>query len=111
MLAKCSRASCTSISSTSLILLPLNRACSVSRLNRRPSHTGQVTQTSARKSISRRFEPLPSQASQRPPGLLNLKRSEERRVGKECRSGGAEEDEKEERMWRAGSGVARAASE
>ena len=71
---KCSRASCTSISKTSSMLLPLKRTCNVSRLNRRPSHTGQVTQTSARKSISRRLEPLPSQASQRPPGLLKLKR-------------------------------------
>ena len=62
------------MSSTSLMLLPLKRTCSVSRLNRCPSQTGQVTQTSARKSISRRFEPLPSQASQRPPGTLKLNR-------------------------------------
>ena len=37
-------------------------------------HTGQVTHTSARKSISSRFEPLPSQASQRPPSTLKLNR-------------------------------------
>ena len=47
---------------------------SVSRLKRWPPHTGQVTQTSARKSISSRFEPLPSQASQRPPCTLKLNR-------------------------------------
>ena len=56
------------------MLLPLNRTCSVSRLNRFPSQTGQVTQTSARKSISSRFEPFPSQASHRPPGTLKLNR-------------------------------------
>ena len=49
------------------MLLPLNRACKVSRLNRFPSQTAQVTQTSARKSISSLFEPFPSQASHRPP--------------------------------------------
>ena len=54
--------------------LASKRTCSVSRLKRRPSQTGQVTQTSARKSISSRFEPLPSHASQRPPGLLKLNR-------------------------------------
>ena len=56
------------------MLLPLNRTCRVSRLNRFPSQTGQVTQTSARKSISSLFEPFPSQASQRPPGTLKLNR-------------------------------------
>jgi len=56
------------------MLLPLKRTCSVSRLKRRPSHTGQVTQTSARKSMLSRLEPLPSHASQRPPGLLKLNR-------------------------------------
>ncbi len=50
------------------MILPLKRTCSVSRLKRCPSHTGQVTHTSARKSISSRFEPFPSHASQRPPG-------------------------------------------
>ena len=67
MFSKCSSASCTSISSTSAMLLPLKRTCSVSRLKRWPSQTGHVTHTSARKSISSRFEPLPSHASQRPP--------------------------------------------
>ena len=56
------------------MLLPLNRTCSVSRPNRLPWQTGQVTQTSARKSISSRFDPLPSQASQRPPVTLKLNR-------------------------------------
>ena len=37
------------------MLLPLKRTCSVSRLKRRPSQTGQVTQTSARKSM---FQPI-----------------------------------------------------
>ena len=68
MFSKCSSASCTSISSTSAIVLPLKRTCSVSRLKRCPWQTGQVTHTSARKSISSRFEPFPSHASQRPPG-------------------------------------------
>ena len=76
--AGCSRsgrsASWTSISSTSAIDLPLKRTCSVSRLKRWPSQTGQVTQTSARKSISSLFEPLPSQASHRPPATLKLNR-------------------------------------
>ena len=39
-----------------------------------PLQTGHVTQTSARKSISSRFEPLPSHASQRPPCTLKLNR-------------------------------------
>ena len=59
MFSKCSSACCTSISSTSAMILPLKRTCSVSRLKRCPSQTGQVTHTSARKSISSRFEPLP----------------------------------------------------
>ena len=54
--------------------LPLEPDVQVSRLNRLPSQTGQVTQTSARKSISSRFEPFPSQASQRPPATLKLNR-------------------------------------
>ena len=56
------------------MLFPLNRACRVSRVNRFPSQTGQVTQTSARKSISSRFEPFPWQASHRPPATLKLNR-------------------------------------
>jgi hypothetical protein len=36
--------------------------------------TGQVTHTSARKSISSFVLPLPSQASQRPPSTLKLNR-------------------------------------
>ncbi len=63
-----------SISKTWAMDLPLNRTWSVSRLNRCPWQTGQVTQTSARKSISRCVEPLPSQASQRPLLTLKLKR-------------------------------------
>ena len=62
------------MSSTSLMLLPLKRTCRVSRPNRLPWQTGQVTQTSARKSISSRFEPFPSQASHRPPATLKLNR-------------------------------------
>ena len=63
-----------SISSTCEIDLPLKRTWSVSRLKRWPSHTGQVTQTSARKSISSLVEPFPSHASQRPPATLKLNR-------------------------------------
>ena len=54
------------------MLFPLNRTWRVSRLNRFPSHTGHVTQTSARKSISSLFEPFPSHASHRPPATLKL---------------------------------------
>ena len=55
------------------MLLPLYRTCRVSRPNRFPWHTGQVTQTSARKSISSLFDPLPSQASHRPPRDVKAK--------------------------------------
>ena len=67
-------ASCTSISSTWAMLFSLYITCSVSRLKRWPLQTGHVTHTSARKSISSRFEPLPSHASQRPPWTLKLNR-------------------------------------
>ncbi len=53
---------------------PCSGLRSVSRVKRCPWQTGQVTQTSARKSISSRFEPRPSHASQRPPETLKLKR-------------------------------------
>ncbi len=56
------------------MLFPLKRTCKVSRPNRFPWQTGQVTQTSARKSISSLLEPFPSQASQRPPATLKLNR-------------------------------------
>ena len=46
----------------------------VSRLKPPASQTGQVTQMSARKSISSLLDPFPSHASHRPPGLLKLNR-------------------------------------
>ena len=72
--SKCSNACPTSRSSTSEIDLPRYLTCNVSRLNRRPSHTGHVTHTSARKSISSLLAPFPSHASHRPPGRLKLNR-------------------------------------
>ena len=72
--SKISSASCTSRSSTSAMECPLYFTSRVSRSNRLPSQTGQETHMSARKSISTRVAPLPSQASHRPPRTLKLKR-------------------------------------
>jgi hypothetical protein len=47
---------------------------SVSLLKRCPRHTSQGTFTSGRKFISMVCMPCPSQASQRPPVVLNEKR-------------------------------------
>ncbi len=56
------------------MLLPLNATASVSASKRRPPHTSQSTFTSGRKLISIVCTPWPSQASQRPPAVLNEKR-------------------------------------
>ena len=71
---KSSSASPISMFRRSATLLPFQRTSSVSFANRAPPQTSHVTQTSARKSMSSRTEPLPSQASQRPPDTLKLKR-------------------------------------
>ena len=72
--AKSSRASPISMFNSSATFFPFQRTSSVSLANRAPPHCSQVTQTSARKSMSSRVEPLPSQASHRPPATLKLKR-------------------------------------
>ena len=59
---------------SSATFFPFQRTSRVSFANRAPSHTSHVTHTSARKSMSSRVEPLPSQASQRPPDTLKLNR-------------------------------------
>ena len=56
------------------MFLPLNKIAKVSGLKRLPPHTSQSTCTSGRKLISMRCMPWPSQASQRPPAVLNEKR-------------------------------------
>ncbi len=56
------------------MFLPLNRMLKVSGLNRLPPQTSHSTCTSGKKLISMRCIPCPSQASQRPPAVLNEKR-------------------------------------
>jgi hypothetical protein len=56
------------------MLFSRQRTESVSLLNRRPPQTSQSTFTSGRKLISMVLTPCPSQASQRPPAVLNEKR-------------------------------------
>src|SRR5688572_14675575 len=62
------------MSSTSLMLFPLYRISSVSRLYRLPWHFSQGTYTSGRKFISITRMPPPSQTSQRPLFTLKEKR-------------------------------------
>ena len=62
------------ISSRSPIDLPRQRIDSVSVLKRRPRQESHSTFTSGRKFISMVCMPWPSQASQRPPAVLNEKR-------------------------------------
>ncbi len=56
------------------MLFPRHRTESVSELKRRPPHTSHATLTSGRKLISIVLTPWPSQASQRPPAVLNENR-------------------------------------
>src|SRR5918997_121985 len=72
--AKNSSASSTLIASTSPTVLPRSRTWSVSGLKRAPPQPSQVTRTSGRNDISIFLMPWPSQASQRPPEVLNEKR-------------------------------------
>jgi hypothetical protein len=62
------------MASTSPIVLPRSLTCSVSGLKRAPPQPSQVILTSGRKDISIFLTPWPSQASQRPPEVLNEKR-------------------------------------
>ena len=72
--AKNSTASSTLIARVSPMLRSLNRMDRVSWLKRRPPQTSHSTCTSGRKLISMRCIPCPSQASQRPPAVLNENR-------------------------------------
>ncbi len=56
------------------MLRPRYSIASVSVLKRRPPQVSQSTFTSGRKLISIVRTPCPSQASQRPPAVLNEKR-------------------------------------
>ena len=56
------------------MLFSRHSTASVSALKRAPRHSSHSTLTSGRKLISMVLTPWPSQASQRPPAVLNEKR-------------------------------------